>query len=76
MGVVATRFDSTLNVENVPGEELFKIWNKTMLMNKYYKQTWGDLIENLTVAQKNEPGKFKEIHTRFYNKICMPHRDV
>ena len=69
MGVVTTRFDSTLNVENVPGEELFKVWNETVIMNKYYKQTWGDLIENLTVDQKNELGKFKEVHTRFYNRI-------
>ena len=25
MGIVTTQFDSTLNVENVPGEELFKV---------------------------------------------------
>ena len=45
-------------------------------MNEYYKKIWVDLIGNLTVEQKNEPGKFKEVHIQFYNRICVPDRDV
>ena len=40
MNVVASRFDSVLNTDNIPGEERFKIWHKSVLMTKTYKQIW------------------------------------
>ena len=45
-------------------------------MTKIYKHIWKELTENLTLDQKNEQGKFTEIRTMFYNKICAPDRDV
>ena len=50
--------------------------HKTVLMNEHYKQMWGQLTEDPTINLKNEPGKFREISTRFYNKICAPERVV
>ena len=63
-------------MENVPGEELFKVWHKTVIMKEHYKKTWGETIKDLTFAQKNKTGRFVEICNRFYNKICTPERDV
>ena len=76
MNVVVTRFDSVLNAENISGEERFKVWYESVLMASNYKQIWDELTENLTVKQKNEPGRFVEVHTMFYNKTCAPDRDV
>ena len=76
MNVVATRFNSVLNTENIPGKECFKVWYKSVLMASNYKQIWDELTKNLTVEQKNAPGRFAEVHTMFYNKICAPDRDV
>ena len=45
-------------------------------MTSTYKQIWDELIENLTVTQKNEPGRFREICNIFYNKICAPDRVI
>ena len=38
MNVVATQFDSTLSSDRIPGEELFKVWQKTVLKNEHYKK--------------------------------------
>ena len=76
MKVVAMQFDSVLNADNIPGEERFKVWQDSVLMTKTYKQIWKELTENVTLAQQNEQGKFAEIRTMFYNKICAPDRDV
>ena len=76
MGIVATRFDSTLNIEHIPGEDSFKVWNKSMLLNSSYRQIWGELTSGLKVEQKNKLVRFREVHNQFYNMICAPDRDV
>ena len=32
ISLIVRRFDSTLNSENIPGEERFKVWHETVLM--------------------------------------------
>ena len=63
-------------MDNIPGEERFKVWQETVLMKDHYKQIWAQLTQGLTIEQKNKPGMFREICTRFYNKICAPETDV
>ena len=76
MNVVTTQFDSVLNAKNIPGEVCFNVWYESVLMASNYKQIWDELTENLTVEQKNGPGRLVEVRTMFYNKICAPDRDV
>ena len=65
-----------LSLDIKTGEEHIKVWHKTVFMKDHYKQIWAQLMKDLTVEQKNEPGMFRETRTRFYNKICAPERDV
>ena len=76
MKVVASRFYSVLSADNIPGEERFKVWHKSVIMTKTYKQIWEELTKNDTFAPNNEPGKLTDIRIMFYNKICAPDRDV
>ena len=69
MGIVVTLFDSTLNIEHIPGEDLFKVCNKSVLLNSTYRQMWGELTAGLTVEQKNKPRRFREIRNQFYNRM-------
>ena len=54
MDIVVTRFDSTLNIENVPGEDLFKVWNESIMLNSNYRQMWGELMAGITTVHKKK----------------------
>ena len=48
---VVMRFDSVTNISNIPGEELFKVWYHSVLVNNICRKIWGDLAGHLTVGR-------------------------